>query len=396
MLALPEFDAKELARFSGTKLSTVRTTIQRRRDLLEIIGHEETGHRGGKSTRYRVSPDQIPELEKKLDDLLRGLSFPDRHEQTSGLLSASLSSAESALLKRFPSAETIPDKKRLLELAEMEAPRSEAEILSAPMLVQTHIRSLVALIELCKTELSTEDQCGSRLPTLRDGFVAAADGLMKVGDFRKASELFRRLVESPVTEAAIADYAKMTPVLTEIPDTARDSSLETGLPVFNVAAMRGDSRASNLVEYATPIRFSKRSESILVDVKEIGALQNAQRRLERAFAAAETRWDEARRAGVDVEPELQRFLHRIEHRPSVRLTDCDVDLLSTTPAFYCGTVLGIPSRPILRVYAFLRAMEDLQTRARQVFPSGTPRFGHDYERKWAAIQEFAGKQLAVR
>ena len=152
ILTLKEFDATELARFSGLKLSTVYSIVRRHSGLLEEIGKKKTGKPGGKLIRYRVKPDRIAELEKTLDDFsarlnIRRKSRSDPNaEASSPQLPAAILSAERALLKRFPEATTETDKANLLRIAKIALPETGEAIDAEPPFVQLHLRLLVPLV----------------------------------------------------------------------------------------------------------------------------------------------------------------------------------------------------------------------------------------------------------
>ena len=100
MLELGEFTVAELAEAADVGQATVRTTINRNAALLEEVGREETGRRGGAWIRYRLSEAGRVAIRERLQDLR---TF-DRLDEGAGVPSE-IAAAERLLIEEITQAD---------------------------------------------------------------------------------------------------------------------------------------------------------------------------------------------------------------------------------------------------------------------------------------------------
>src|ERR1051326_3962163 len=70
MLALKQFTSKDLEAHSSVSPHTVRSTLDRRKDLVQEVGIQETNRRGGQLIRYRIRDESLDKLRKEVFGLL--------------------------------------------------------------------------------------------------------------------------------------------------------------------------------------------------------------------------------------------------------------------------------------------------------------------------------------
>jgi len=125
-----EFTVRDLARMSGAQIGTVRTYVNREGHLLEEVGRDETGRRGGRFARYRVKPSEIVGLRARLEAVYSelGVAAPlvnvteDVVEVPSGLLTA-----KEIFERRYPQAGE-EQKRHLLEMVSIDLKGAREEI----------------------------------------------------------------------------------------------------------------------------------------------------------------------------------------------------------------------------------------------------------------------------
>src|SRR3712207_3702699 len=128
MLALNEFTADELARYTGAKVTTGRTILNREQSYLEEVGRLETGKKGGQCRRLRVRPMLLQSLRDRIENLFAQIKLapsgspePESATDTASApqVPLSLLVAEDILVRRFPEAKDAAEKRSLIELAEV-------------------------------------------------------------------------------------------------------------------------------------------------------------------------------------------------------------------------------------------------------------------------------------
>src|ERR1041384_2305631 len=124
MTALYEFTAEDVAKKTGVKLNTVHTHIARHKHLLEEVGYEETGRRGGQRKKYRIREEAIESVYEELEGLYQSLPArartdgPSVEQQSQPTeLPLGLFTAEETLLHRYPKATGLEEKRHILDLA---------------------------------------------------------------------------------------------------------------------------------------------------------------------------------------------------------------------------------------------------------------------------------------
>ena len=343
MVALQEFDVKQLSQLSGVKLATVRTIVSReKKNLLEEIDQLPRSARGGRLIRYRVRPDKIVSLTETIDSIYTGLQTPEpptkRGKNRSDVPLAVLA-AEDALLRRFPKA-TSEERLRLLKLTEIAQLHDQDSGVREDPIAAVHFRCIDALKILSSAELALES--GS-IPTsipfgeICSKMLSAASESARVGNLNEAKELVDRFAKSPITVAARG-------VLLEIPT----HGVQPG----------------SLVEVASDNADSQQIQWILAEAARISSIADAQEQIDQAFLASSvysrlaSGWAPLSLASND--DALNRFVDKIRTATWVSLTNEDIKTLATTPAFYCSNVVwpgeNGEDRPRLWVYAFLKAV----------------------------------------
>jgi len=170
MLALNEFTADELARYTGAKVTTVRTILNREQSYLEEVGRLETGKKGGQCRRLRVRPMLLQSLRDRIENLFAQIKLapsgspePESATDTASApqVPLSLLVAEDILVRRFPEAKDAAEKRSLIELAEVnfDTGRAECEMLPEGCnldALKAHMRTIEDLFNLCRMELEAE------------------------------------------------------------------------------------------------------------------------------------------------------------------------------------------------------------------------------------------------
>lgn len=175
MLALGEFTTQELAEHTGVIPNTVHTVVKREMRLLEHIGFQKTKKRGGQHKQYRVKPERIEELSLRLRELYQqippALTIPEKEnpekENTSIEIPLGLLVAEDSLEHEYESAQSLQEKKRLIETAELDLKRGKIEVeailswITDPKAkegIQSFLAKLSALMEMRKADLAIKQQ----------------------------------------------------------------------------------------------------------------------------------------------------------------------------------------------------------------------------------------------
>ena len=166
MLALRTFTVDELAKCTGVKTSTIGTVLNRDRSLLEQLGWEETGRRGGQPKRYQLKPEQVGAVEATLKELYPTLEIPSTPTQESRSafeIPLGLLVAEDVLLNDYAKAQSLEEKEQLFNLAliDLEAGRGEARLKLATTkdeaerdALETSLRKVEAVEEMCRAQLA--------------------------------------------------------------------------------------------------------------------------------------------------------------------------------------------------------------------------------------------------
>jgi hypothetical protein len=130
-LALGEFTVPEVARLSGVRESTVRTTLRREGSFVEQIGTQKVGRRGGQPIRWRVRPKARKRLRAQLRELEQlgvGPWLGERQDD-SNTLPAGIIAAEDVLLRLAPMASDPVRRTELVDLAEAQLDAANASAL---------------------------------------------------------------------------------------------------------------------------------------------------------------------------------------------------------------------------------------------------------------------------
>ncbi|MEK6336955.1 MAG: hypothetical protein AABM67_18685 [Acidobacteriota bacterium] len=186
MTALGEFTVEDVVRRTGVKQNTVSTIMARDKGLLEEIGYEETGRRGGKPKRYRLRPESAELLHSELEDLYRNLPAPLNREGTEVrqepklvTVPLGLLAAEDTLLLRYPREEDSKEKQRILNLAKLDYQKgffeSERILAAAPEReVRTMIENSVHRVKALQKFFELDVLASSYMPDQQDEAVEAS------------------------------------------------------------------------------------------------------------------------------------------------------------------------------------------------------------------------------
>jgi AcrR family transcriptional regulator len=126
------FTVNDLAQLSGVNVRTIRTYLRREEGLLLEMGRHETGMRGGRYAVYRVNPNAVPDLRRKVRAIYDELGVAEpllestseaKVEFPSGLLTAI-----DTLERRYPKADVPEQRQHLLEMARIDLRGASAEI----------------------------------------------------------------------------------------------------------------------------------------------------------------------------------------------------------------------------------------------------------------------------
>jgi hypothetical protein len=129
-LALGEFTVAGAARLSGVKENTVRTVINRERELFADAGFEPTGEPGGQHRKYRLKAERRAALRSRLEGLydeLRIMPASPSQSADSESVPAALFVAEDVLLRRLPLAANQAERQGLIGLATAALRKGERE-----------------------------------------------------------------------------------------------------------------------------------------------------------------------------------------------------------------------------------------------------------------------------
>lgn len=139
MLALKQFTLKDLEAHSGVGYHSVRSTLDRRKDLVQEVGTQETNRRGGQIKLYRVRNESLDKLRREVVDLVNYIRKipveteidpdlerePPKEEVEQPL---TLLAGEEALLYLLPKANTLEEKETLLSAATSDLETGQAEV----------------------------------------------------------------------------------------------------------------------------------------------------------------------------------------------------------------------------------------------------------------------------
>jgi len=261
MLALGDFTVPELVQYSGVNQQTVRTVLVRERRSLKALGAEKGGGRGGRFKRFQVRPEQIEEIRQELNELYRSLA-PIRPALAVGVeqsqdrdsVPVAILAAEDTLLRRFPEAQEIAERKRLLKLAEKVWLRYSLQIKEEGSdITRLHLESLDGLQKLCSAELAASyEPFFSRLAfdRAKESLRGVAAQFKHAGHAEHATELLDRALASDVTsppaEVVRAKAQEMIAALKHPEVYVREVSVQAAA----AAASAGDTLnqlASNLI-----------------------------------------------------------------------------------------------------------------------------------------------------
>ena len=164
MLRLNEFTAADLASFSGVKRNTVHTVLRREAALLEEVGRDETGQRGGQFLRYRVKSERAEQLRSEIEKL-RNVSRP--HSESAPKIPSGFLVAQRALLNALPQASSLEEKEYLLQVAKYNLQGARLELKTsvgftsyeaADDSIKRHATFTETLTKLSEARLSAEQR----------------------------------------------------------------------------------------------------------------------------------------------------------------------------------------------------------------------------------------------
>ena len=220
MLALKEFTIKSLADYSGVNRDTVDTIRRRNPQFWDEIGKEETQKRGGQTKRFRVKPEQVGVLRRKLKGYFSQIKPPNELEGEEAAAveepqeavqpppepPVSLAAGEEALLYLFTKARSLEDKQTLLEAAEsdLRSGRHEVERLLKRGAderqaedAKSWLQRVKALRNLSHAELAVEKRLslqGELEPqSVLTQLFKSLQYLIKTGDAERAEALTKRM-----------------------------------------------------------------------------------------------------------------------------------------------------------------------------------------------------------
>lgn len=143
MTRLDTFTIQELAECAEVLESSVRSVLERRRDLVEIVGRDDTGRPGNRPVRYRLASGKRAAVHDALSfkDLLADEAEPDR-PSTDDPIIAVLQSALTALTEHWP-REKESEQRRVLEAVRRNLALCPAELTSRQRLLMTTAERLI-------------------------------------------------------------------------------------------------------------------------------------------------------------------------------------------------------------------------------------------------------------
>jgi Hsp70 protein len=212
MLALKEFNVADLALFSGVKANTVRTVLMRESALVDELGKEHTGSRGGQFARYQLKKNKVDGLRSEIRRLYDALDtcIGGKTEENASEYSAPLPllTAEDALLLRFPRVNDVEAKVELIKFARtvevQHTSRNRKEGKKADLLSKDlgfYLNSLRFLIDLCDAELLTASNPSISeyaAPIFRDVFRSLLKRGQQLGQANHCVRLMSRFLISPL------------------------------------------------------------------------------------------------------------------------------------------------------------------------------------------------------
>jgi hypothetical protein len=204
MLALGDFTVPELTQYSGVSPQTVRTVVSRERRNLKPLGIEAATGRGGRFKRFQVQPAQAEGIRQELNELYRALprESPVPGQQTeSQPVPLAILAAEDVLIRRFPQAGALEERKRLLNLAESVWQRycSALPEENLPSTARLYLDSLDGLRKLCSAELATTYEpffSGLAFDRAKESMRVVAAAFKRAGQAEHAAELLDRALAS--------------------------------------------------------------------------------------------------------------------------------------------------------------------------------------------------------
>ena len=196
-LALRRFTVAQVVSLTGVKAASVHTALRRHGDLVERLGPEHTGRRGGQAVRFRLRPDAV----ERVRAMLRAVEDAGRHVTLDAEeVPAELVDAERVLLERLPDTTDAEERQHLLGTAHelLQAGRPEAH--RSPTGI-AHLSAVQLLMALEDAERKGPEERGSasllwRLVSRR------AESLAVPGDSELAHEIRARVAASPLAATA--------------------------------------------------------------------------------------------------------------------------------------------------------------------------------------------------
>lgn len=128
MLALKEFTVNDLASFSKVKANTVNTILARKSHLLQELGKQQTGKRGGQFIKYRLNPETINVLREEIKEIVKviGGTITSETEFTPNVPLGILAAEDG--LASLGQAKTDEERRQILEIAKIDIQGARADI----------------------------------------------------------------------------------------------------------------------------------------------------------------------------------------------------------------------------------------------------------------------------
>jgi hypothetical protein len=150
MLSFEEFTLDDLSRFSGVKITTVRTILDRHRNRLQPLGAVETGKRGGRLLRYRLTKSGSATTREELAELYESIVASgirgNEPASDAALLPLGLRTADDTVNRLVPAASSDQERLALLEIAENEAQSALHELPTDPGRVEEIRRGIDEMV----------------------------------------------------------------------------------------------------------------------------------------------------------------------------------------------------------------------------------------------------------
>lgn len=128
MLSLKEFTVEDLANFSKVKANTVSTILARESSLIEELGKQQMGKRGGQFIKYGLKPEAADSLRTEINELVKSISgtiTPETEfvpKEPLGLIAAEDG------LTWLDEAESDEERRQILELARIDSQGARADL----------------------------------------------------------------------------------------------------------------------------------------------------------------------------------------------------------------------------------------------------------------------------